>query len=471
MEKLKTDLVVLGAGPGGYAAAFRAADLGKKVILIDDEPHLGGVCLNRGCIPSKALLHISEVISESRKISHVGVEFSQPKIDLTQIRKWKNQVIRQLTGGLKLLSDQRNIQFIQGLGTFLDDHSLRVINKKGEEIQIHFDQIIIATGSRPTRVEHWNFDSDHYWTSTDALKLSVIPEKLLIVGAGYIGLEMAMVYHSLGSEVTILEKQSQILSGLDQDLCRPLIQSLRQESIELYLDADITDLKFSHQVTASYTYQNQEVEKIFDKVLVTVGRKPNSSGLGNIDLSLDKKGFIKVDEQLKTNYDHIFAIGDITHGPMLAHKATHQGLVAAEVVAGKKVRFQPLVIPNVVFTHPEIAWCGLTETEMKEKKISYKAIKFPWQANGRALTMSFSEKQSGLTKLLVHPDSGKILGAGIVGKDAGNLISELVLAIEMEAHVDDIRLSIHPHPTLSETIMESAEEFDGLGIHTISKKN
>jgi dihydrolipoamide dehydrogenase len=453
MDKLNTDLLILGAGPGGYEAAFRASELGLKVILVDDESHLGGVCLHRGCIPSKTLLHISKIIEEAKNLSSKGVKFEDPQIDLTEIRKWKNQVIRKLNQGLDYQAKNKKVDFVEGFGSFLNENTLRVVSKKGVEVQISFKNAIIATGSRPTRIKDWPYDSDHYWTSTDALNLSMIPKKLLVIGGGYIGLEMAQVYQNLGSKVTVVEMENQILPNMDQDLVKILKSHLEKLGVEFSTKTKITKIESLKKGMKIYSVKDdQESQNTYDKVLVSVGRTPNSTGLGSIDLELTKEKFIKINDQLKTSIDHIYAIGDVTGNPMLAHRASHQGIVAAEVISGKKSRFSPLVIPEVIYTHPALSWCGPKISDLSNLEIEFKELKFPWQANGKAVATD----AKGLTKLVINQKNGQVIAGGVVGEGADHLISEIALAVEMNAHKDDLSLTIHPHPTISETIMEAA---------------
>jgi dihydrolipoamide dehydrogenase len=459
-------VAVVGGGPGGYAAAFLAADLGLKVTLIDDAPNPGGVCLYRGCIPSKALLHVAKLIDESRQASDWGVEFQEPKIHLDKLRSWKQSVVDKLTGGLGQLTKQRKIRYIQGRAGFADSQTLRVEKTEGGEEKLSFDNIVLATGSRPATIPSLSLDSPRVVNSTGALELADIPKTMLVVGGGYIGLEMGTVYAALGTRVSVVEMLPGLLPGADRDLVSVLARRLDKELHAIMLESQVVEMKETKE-GIEVRFKGEAVEKetqTYDKVLVAVGRKPNSSipGLDKTKVVVNERGFIQVDEQLRTNDPAIFAIGDVVGEPMLAHKASHEGRVAVEAIAGHKVAFEPQAIPAVVFTDPEIAWCGLTETEAKEKKIPYKSARFPWGASGRALTLG---RADGLTKLLIDPKTERVLGAGIVGPGAGELISELVLAIEMAALASDIKLTIHPHPTLSETVMESAEVFFGQATH------
>lgn len=464
-------LIVIGAGPGGYAAAFLAADLGLKVTLIDNEKNPGGVCLYRGCIPSKALLHVAKVISESEEAKTFGVEYSKPKIDLKKMRSWKDEVVNKLTSGLGQISKLRKIDYIQGSVKFLSDNSIELTRENDSKETINFDNIIIATGSNPSRISSLDINSPRVLDSTSALEIEDIPKSMLIIGGGYIGLELGTVYATLGSKVTVAEMLPGILNGADNDLVAVLqkkIKSLFESILVETKVASLEEVKTGIKVIFEDN-KSQRTEKVFDKVLISIGRKPNSKNLGleNTKVEIDNKGFIKVDNQLRTSVKNIFAIGDVAGEPMLAHKASHEGRVAAEVIAGHKSAFEPKAIPAVVFTDPEIAWCGLTENEAKEKNIEISVAKFPWAASGRALTIG---RADGLTKLILDPKTERILGMGIAGPGAGDLIAEGVLAVEMGANATDLKLSIHPHPTLSETIMEAAEVFFGQSTHMYKPK-
>lgn len=458
-----TQLAIIGGGPGGYAAAFLAADLGLEVTLIDAEPNPGGVCLYRGCIPSKALLHVAEVISESREASAWGVKFSDPEIDLDKLRAWKEQVVSKLTGGLGQLSRQRKINYIQGQAGFMDARTLRIKKQEGEA-RLRFQNAILATGSYPASLPHLSLDSSRLLDSTSALEIQDIPKSLLVIGAGYIGLEMATVYGSLGSQVTVVEMTEGLLPGADRDLASVLAKRMDGILHGLLLKTKVAHMEEAAEGVRVRFEGAEEGEQTFEKVLVAVGRKPNSAipGLEHTQVELDEKGFIQVDSQRRTGDPAIFAIGDVVGEPMLAHKASHEGRVAAEVIAGRRVLFEPQAIPAVVFTDPEVAWCGLTETEAKREGRSIQVARFPWAASGRAVTL---HRTDGLTKLIIDPETERVLGAGIVGPGAGELIAELVLAVEMAAVASDIKLSIHPHPTLSETVMEAAEVFFGQSTH------
>jgi dihydrolipoamide dehydrogenase len=455
-------IAVIGGGPGGYAAAFLAADIGLKVTLIDPEINPGGVCLYRGCIPSKALLHIAKLIDETRHAKNWGIDYSDPKIDLPRLRSWKEGVVKKLTGGLGVLSKQRKVEYIQGRAAFENSNTLRVSRANGSEDSLTFDRIVIATGSRPAIVPSLKLETPCMMDSTSALDLSEVPGTLLVVGGGYIGLELGTVYAALGSKVSVVEMLPGLLPGADRDLVLPLHKRMEKVLDSILLNTTVAAVK-QEPNGIRVTFDGPEVkepEKLFDKVLVSVGRKPNSEipGLEKTQVKVGRRGFIQVNKQLQTDDPAIYAIGDVVGEPMLAHKASHEGRTAVEAIAGDKVAFEPNAIPAVVFTDPEIAWCGLTETQAQKDNREFKVAKFPWGASGRALTMDRTE---GMTKLLIDPQTERVLGVGIVGVGAGELIAEGVLAIEMGALAKDIALTIHPHPTLSETIMESAEVFFG----------
>ena len=455
-------VAVVGGGPGGYAAAFLAADLGMKVTLIDPEVNPGGVCLYRGCIPSKALLHVAKLIEESHQAKNWGVEFGEPKVDLGKLRGWKESVVKRLTGGLGQLSKQRSVQFIQGTAAFDNSTTLRVAKAAGGEEVLTFDRIILATGSRPAIVPSLNLASPRMMDSTGALNLPDVPKTLLIIGGGYIGLELGSVYAALGTKVTVVEMLTGLLPGADRDLVLPLHKRLEKSLDMILLNTTVKSLK-EESTGIRATFEGaavKEKEKVFDRVLVSVGRKPNSEirGLDKTKVKVGPKGFIQVNKQLQTDDPSIYAIGDVVGEPMLAHKASHEGRTAVEAIAGKKVAFEPHAIPAVVFTDPEIAWAGLTETQAKEQGREIAVAKFPWAASGRAITL---DRPEGLTKLILDPKTERVLGVGIVGAGAGELIAEGVLAIEMAALAGDLELTIHPHPTLSETVMEAAEVFFG----------
>lgn len=469
MDKIK--LAVLGSGPGGYAAAFLAADLGMDVTLIGKEKNPGGVCLYRGCIPSKALLHIAKIISETREAKVFGVEFGEPRLDLDKIRAWKNEVVEKLTGGVGTVSKMRKINYVQGTGSFNNSRTLTIEKVDGGKEELSFDKIIIATGSRITTIPSLNINSSRLLNSSSALDLPAIPKSLLVIGGGYIGLELGSVYHALGTKVSVVEMLSGLLPGADRDLVNHLAKRLNSQFQKIMLNSKVVEMKeTSGGISVKIQGKDGNVtEEEYEYVLMSIGRRPDTTGLGlkNTRVQLTEKGWIKVNRQLQTDDPDIYAIGDIAGEPMLAHKASHEGRVAVEVIAGHKAAFEPKAIPAVVFTDPEIAWAGLTETEAKEKNIKYEVAKFPWGASGRSITLG---RTDGVTKLLIDPDTERILGVGICGPGAGELISEGVLAIEMAANVIDIKLSIHPHPTLSETIMESAEAFFGQSTHMYKPK-
>ncbi|MGA8281632.1 MAG: dihydrolipoyl dehydrogenase [Desulfobacterales bacterium] len=461
MAEVDTQVAIIGAGPGGYAAAFLAADLGLQVTLIDPEPNPGGVCLYRGCIPSKALLHIAAQIIESRSVRDRGVVFGRPKIQTAKLRSWKNDVVAQLTGGLGQLVKQRRIQYRQATAAFEDHRTLTIRETGGSTGKLSFENAIIATGSHVSALPVGDVDSDRLMDSSAALELETVPKKLLVIGGGYIGLEIGTVYAALGSKVTLVEMTAGLLPGVDRDLVGVLRKRLNGLFEKLLLETTVKEVKAQKNGLRVVIEgpDGRRQTRIFERVLAAVGRRPTTSGLGleNAGVQTDERGFIRVDGQQRTSVDAIFAIGDAADEPMLAHKASHQGRVAAEVIAGRKVAFEPVAIPAVVFTDPEIAWAGLTETEAKEKSIDHTVSRFPWAASGRAATLG---RGDGLTKLLVDPQTERILGVGLAGVGAGELIAEGVLAIEMGANATDLGLSIHPHPTLSETIMEAAE-----GVH------
>jgi dihydrolipoamide dehydrogenase len=455
-------VAVVGGGPGGYAAAFLAADLGMKVTLIDPEINPGGVCLYRGCIPSKALLHVAKLIDESRHAKNWGIDYADPKIDLPRLRSWKEGIVKKLTGGLGLLSKQRKVEYIQGRAEFENSNTLRVGRTSGNEDSLTFDRIIIATGSRPAIIPTLKLETPRMMDSTSALDLSEVPATLLVVGGGYIGLELGTVYAALGSKVSVVEMLPGLLPGADRDLVLPLHKRLEKISDSILLNTTVAAVK-EEPNGIRVTFDGPEVkerEKLFDKVLVSVGRKPNSEipGLEKTQVKVGPRGFIQVNKQLQTDDPTISAIGDVVGEPMLAHKAMHEGRTAVEAIAGHKVAFEPNAIPAVVFTDPEIAWCGLTETQAQKENREIKVARFPWAASGRAMTIDRTE---GMTKLIIDPQTERVLGVGIVGVGAGELIAEGVLAIEMGALAKDIALTIHPHPTLSETVMNAAEVFFG----------
>jgi dihydrolipoamide dehydrogenase len=460
----KLHIAVVGGGPGGYAAAFLAADHGMQVALIDPEVNPGGVCLYRGCIPSKALLHVAKLIEESQQAKNWGIEFASPKIDLARLRSWKEGVVKKLTGGLGILSKQRHVEYIQGRAAFENSTTLRIKKADATDVVRSFDRIILATGSRPAIIPAFKLDSPRLMDSTGALNLEDIPGSLLVVGGGYIGLELGSVYAALGTRVTVVEMLPGLLPGADRDLVLPLHKRLEKMFETILLNTTVASLKEDGAgIRAAFegtTVQEKDREKIFDRVLVSVGRKPNSeiAGLETTQAHVNPRGFIEVNKQLQTADPAIYAIGDVVGEPMLAHKAMHEGRTAVEAIAGHKVAFEPAAIPAVVFTDPEVAWCGLTETQAEKDGREIKVAKFPWAASGRAITL---DRPEGMTKLLIDPKTERVLGVGIVGVGAGELIAEGVLGIEMAALARDVAMSIHPHPTLSETVMNAAEVFFG----------
>jgi dihydrolipoamide dehydrogenase len=457
---LECKLVVLGSGPGGYTAAFRAADLGVDTVLVERYASLGGVCLNVGCIPSKALLHAAAVIDEAEAMAAHGVSFGKPTIELDKLRKFKEQVVGKLTGGLAGMAKQRKVRTVQGVGSFVSPHELEVKTAEGTKL-IRFEQAIIAAGSQAVRLPMFPWDDERVMDSTGALELKDIPKKLLVVGGGIIGLEMATVYAGLGSDVTVVEFMDQIIPGADADLVKPLAKRLGGKLKGVHLKAKVVEAKaIKKGIEVRYEGESMPETTVFDRVLVAVGRSPNGGKIGadKAGVAVTERGFINVDTQMRTNVPHIFAIGDLVGQPMLAHKATHEARVAAEVVAGMKSHFDARVIPSVAYTDPEIAWVGVTEREAKEKGLKIGVGKFPWAASGRAIGIDRTE---GFTKLLFDEESHRVVGAGIVGPHAGDLISELALAIEMGAEAADIALTIHPHPTLSESVAMAAEVYEG----------
>ncbi len=465
---LVTEIVVLGAGPGGYTAAFRAADLGKKVVLIERYGTLGGVCLNVGCIPSKALLHTAAILEEVKTLGVMGVTFGEPRIDLDQMREGKNQVVAKLTGGLAAMAKQRKVQVIQGTGRFESPNRLGVETREGR-VRIQFDQCIIACGSSPMKIPGFPHEDPRVLDSTDALEIADIPARMLIVGGGIIGLEMASVYSALGSKIDVVELKDQLMPGCDPDLVRCVEKIIKKRYDKIMLETKVASMSAGAEGIQVVFEGKQAGERTYDKVLVAVGRLPNGK-LINAEaagVKVDQHGFIKVDGHMRTNVPNIFAIGDVVGGPMLAHKATHEAKVAAEVIAGLPALFDPLTIPSVAYTDPEVAWMGLTETKAKADGIPYEKGVFPWAASGRALGI---HRDEGMTKLLFDPETKRILGAGIAGPNAGELIGETVLALEMGADMEDIGLTIHPHPTLNETIGLAAEMAHGSITDLIAPK-
>jgi dihydrolipoamide dehydrogenase len=461
-------LVVVGGGPGGYAAAFLAADLGLSVALVDPEENPGGVCVYRGCIPSKALLHVAQLVDEARHAAAWGVEFGEPRIDLAKLREFKNNVVKRLTSGTGQLVKHRKVRYIQGLAEIADPHTLRIRPANGGDEMLRFDHAILANGSVPAMPPMLKVDDPRVMDSTAALDLPDVPKSLLVVGGGYIGLELGSVYATLGSAVTVVEMTAGLLPGADRDLVDVLAKRVNAMMRAVLLNTRVTAMK-PEPKGIRVTFEGEGAkqagaEQVFDRVLVAVGRRPNSKipGLDGTRVRVNDHGFVLVDEQMRTDEPSIFAIGDLVGEPMLAHKASHEGRVAVEVIAGENVAFQPHAIPAVVFTDPEIAWCGLTETQAQKDGRKIIVAKFPWGASGRAITL---DRTDGLTKLVIDPESERVLGVGLVGPGAGELIAEGVLAIEMGATATDLKLSIHPHPTLTETLMESAEVFFGQATH------
>ena len=459
-----TQVVVIGAGPGGYAAAFYAADLGMQVTLIDPSPNPGGVCLYRGCIPSKALLHVADVLNEAKHAEAWGIAFGAPKIDIDRLRGFKEKVVNQLTGGLGQLSKQRKITYVQGTASFRDAKSLEIKKDGGETGTLTFEHAIIATGSHPAKVPGLSIDSPRVMDSTSALDLPDIPKSLLVVGGGYIGLELGSVYAALGTKVTVVEMTDGLLPGADRDLVNILAKRIESICEAVLLNTKVVAMKDGRNgVSVTLEGDVEKKEQTFDRVLVSIGRRPNPvPGIENTGVKVTERGFVEVNEARQTAEPHIYAIGDIVGEPMLAHKASHEGRTAVEAIAGQKVAFEPLAIPAVVFTDPELAWCGLTETDAQKQGREITVARFPWGASGRSLTL---DRTDGMTKLVLDSKTERILGVGIVGPGAGELIAEGVLAIEMGANATDMKMSIHPHPTLSETLMESAEVFFGHATH------
>lgn len=469
MERIKTEIVVVGAGPGGYAAAFYAADLGKKVILVEREKRLGGVCLNRGCIPSKALLHAAHTVALARESEHRGITFGAPTVDVNKLRAWKESILNRLSTGVGQLAKMRGVEVMNGRGYFEDSHTLRVETEQGQQF-IDYDKAIIAVGSVSAMPKAFDLGNPRIMTSREALEVEDIPENLLVIGGGYIGMELGTVYATLGSKVVIVEALDTILAGADPDLARPVIAYARKAFKEVRLKTKVSKMATAgKQIKVEFDSDGQKKEEFYDRVLVAVGRAPNANDLGleNTKVSFDDKGFIHVNEKQQTTDPNIYAIGDIAGGVLLAHKASKEGRIAVEVIVGEDSAFADITIPAVVFTDPELAWCGLTESEAKAKGIEVKVSKFPWAASGRALSF---DRPDGMTKLIIDPETERILGVGIVGSGAGELIAEGVLAVEMGATAKDLALAVHPHPTLSETLMEAAENFYGHATHTMVRK-
>ncbi len=470
MDPIKTEVVVVGAGPGGYAAAFYAADHGKKVILVEQDKRLGGVCLNRGCIPSKALLHATKMIGEARESAHRGITFSEPQIQLEKLRAWKDGILQKLSGGIAQIAKMRGVQVVYGRGHFEDSTTLRVETESGQQF-IKFDKAIVAVGSKSAMPKSFDLGNPRVMTSREALELEEVPQDLLVVGGGYIGMELGSVYASLGSRVVVVEALDSILAGADPDLARPVMAYAKKAFKEVRLKTKVAKMATAgKQIKVAFDGDGStQAEELYDRVLVSVGRVPNCEDLGleNTKVERDEKGFIKVNERQETADPSILAIGDIVGGVMLAHKASKEARIAVEAMSGEASVFKDVVIPAVVFTDPEVAWCGLTEAEARAKGINIQVAKFPWGASGRALTF---DRIDGVTKLIIDPETERVLGVGITGHGAGELIAEGVVAVEMGATVRDLAESVHPHPTLSETIMEAAEVFFGHATHTFTRK-
>jgi dihydrolipoamide dehydrogenase len=470
MNMMNTEIVVLGAGPGGYAAAFYAADLGKKVLLVEQDKNLGGVCLNRGCIPSKALLHAATMIVEARESAHRGITFAPPQIELDKLRAWKNSIVEKLAGGVLFLARKRGVQVLTGRGYFENSQTLRIETPEGQQF-VNFEKAIVAVGSSAALPKTFDLGNPRVMTSTEALEVPEVPEDLLVVGGGYIGMELGGVYASLGSKVVVVEALDTILSGADPDLVRPVLKRAQATFRELRFKTRVTNMATKGKKILAVTEDPDKTprEELYDRVLVSVGRVPRCRDLGleNTKVEQDERGFIKVNDRQETADPAILAIGDIAGGVLLAHKATKEGRIAVETILGEASTSAGVVIPAVVFTDPEVAWCGLTEAEAKARGIAVHLAKFPWAASGRALTFDHAE---GLTKLIIDAETERVLGVGIVGHGAAELIAEGVVIVEMRGSVRDLAECVHPHPTLSETIMEAAEAFYGHATHTISPK-
>jgi dihydrolipoamide dehydrogenase len=470
MEPINTEIVVVGAGPGGYTAAFYAADNGKKVTLVEQSQRLGGICLNVGCIPSKALLHATDILREAKESANRGIRFGAAQINLDQLRSWKDSILDKLGQGIKGLAQKRGVQILHGRGHFEDSQTLRVETSEGQKF-IRYEKAIIAVGSKPAMPSAFDLGNKRVMTSTEALEIQDIPQDLLVVGGGYIGMELGTVYAALGSNVVVLEALSSILTGVDPDLVRPVTRIAQKAFKEIRVDTKVLKMATAgKQIKVTTQKDKEQREELYDRVLVSVGRAPNYSDLGleNTQVTKDDKGFIQSNPQQQTDDPNIYAIGDVNGGALLAHRASKEAKIAVEAILGQASAFDNVIIPAVVYTNPEVAWCGLTESEARDKGIEVKVSKFPWGASGRALTL---DRPDGLTKLLIEPESERLLGVGIVGVGAGELISEGVLAVEMGATARDIADSVHPHPTLSETLMEAAEAFYGTATHTISRRD
>lgn len=469
MEPLTTEILVLGAGPGGYAAAFYAADKGRQVTLVEQNSRLGGICLNVGCIPSKALLHAAATIREAADSARRGIQFGTPAVNLDKLRTWKESILERLGHGIKTLAQQRKIQLIYGRGHFEESQLLRVETAEGQKF-VRYEKAIIAVGSKPAMPKVFDLGNKRVMTSTEALELPEVPRDLLVVGGGYIGMELGTVYAALGSNVVIVEALPSILTGVDPDLTRPVMRAAQKAFKEIRLNAKVVKMATAaKQIKVTMEIDQHPREELFDRVLVSIGRSPNyiDLGLENTQVTKDDKGFIHCNAQQQTADPHLYAVGDVNGGTLLAHRATKEGRIAVEAILGEPTAFENIVIPAVVYTDPEVAWCGLTESEAKAKNIEVKVARFSWGASGRALTL---DRPDGLTKLIIEPETERILGVGIVGAGAGELIAEGVLAVEMGATARDLADSVHPHPTLSETLMEAAESFYGTATHTLSRR-
>jgi dihydrolipoamide dehydrogenase len=469
MKSTKTDIVVIGSGPGGYAAAFYAADRGKKVIMVEKDAQLGGVCLNVGCIPSKAYLHAAKLIHEAQESDYRGITFGKVKLDLNKMRAWKNSITGKLAGGVATLAKSRGVEVMYGRGYFEDSKTLRVETKDGQKF-ISYDKAIIATGSRPAIPSAFDLGNKRIMTSTEALEIEEIPKNLLVVGGGYIGMELGTVYATLGSSVVVVEALHSILTGADPDLIRPVVKHAEKAFKEIRLKAKVLKMStYKKQIKVTMEYNGKEKEELYDRVLVSVGRTPNSGdiGLENTNVQKDEKGFVRVNDKLQTDDAMIYAIGDIAGGVLLAHKASKEARIAVDAILGEASTKKEIIVPAVVFTDPEVAWAGLTEGEAKERGIKVQIAKFSWAASGRALSF---DRTDGLTKLVVEPETERLLGVGMVGANAGELIAEGALAIEMGASVRDLAETVHAHPTLSETLMEAAHAFYGESTHIYAPK-
>ena len=470
MDPITSEILILGAGPGGYTAAFYAADKGKKVTLVEQNRRLGGICLNVGCIPSKALLHATEALRESKHSAQRGIEFGAAKIDLDRLRNWKESILDKLGHGIKQLAQHRGVEVVHGRGHFEDSQTLRVETADGQKF-IRYEKAIIAVGSKPSMPNAFDLGNKRIMTSTEALELPDVPQDLLVVGGGYIGMELGTVYAALGSNVVILEALPSILTGIDADLVRPVARAAQKAFKEIRVNTKVVKMATAGpKIKVNMEVNKEPREELYDRVLVSVGRLPNDADLGleNTKVTKDDRGFIQCNAQQQTEDPSIYAIGDISGGILLAHRASKQAKIAVEAMLGEASAFEHIVIPAVVYTDPEVAWCGLTESEAKEKGIEIEVAKFLWGASGRALTL---DRPDGLTKLIIEPETERILGVGIVGVGAGELIGEGVLAVEMGATARDIADSVHPHPTLSETLMEAAESFYGTATNTLSRRN